>query len=139
MQRTAYALPFQKRQQHNPALIRAELIGVDTCIAPACGMSIVRSPTPVLAMCRALVAAGHDPSTRMHAYRGGTLALKVRSIGEAALLKIDGKGTGFVALSPVGIASPTRKSAAAGAEHHHNHESTCDAPTVLGAGVKTPA
>jgi hypothetical protein len=35
-------------------------------------------------LCRKLVAAGHDPATVMHVYRGQTLALKVRAIGEAA-------------------------------------------------------
>jgi hypothetical protein len=41
------------------------------------------------------VVAGHDPSLPMHVYRGRTLALKVRSIGEGARLAIRGDGVGF--------------------------------------------
>jgi hypothetical protein len=39
---------------------------------------------PVLAMCRTLVAAGHDSARPLHAYRGDTLALTVTSIGWGA-------------------------------------------------------
>jgi hypothetical protein len=74
-------------------LIRAELGGDDT--ASALGET-VRSSSPVIALCRALVAAGHDPATPLEAYRGDTLCLKVRSIGEAANLEVGAKGVGFV-------------------------------------------
>jgi hypothetical protein len=49
----------------------------------------VTGAAPVLAMCRKLVEAGHDPSRPLHAYRGDTLCLKVRSIGEGAKLTVE--------------------------------------------------
>ena len=60
-------------------VIRAELTGADTCTAR--GITS-RSSTPVLAMCRRLIEAGCDPATRLDAYRGDVLCLRVRSIGE---------------------------------------------------------
>jgi hypothetical protein len=50
---------------------------------------------PILGLCRALVAAGHDPQLPLHAYRGDVLALRVRSIGEGAQLAVAGDGVGF--------------------------------------------
>jgi hypothetical protein len=73
--------------------IRAELIGDDR--ATALGIE-ARSAAPVLDLCRKLVAAGHDPVSALHAYRGATLSFVVRSIGEAANLEVNSKGTGFV-------------------------------------------
>jgi hypothetical protein len=73
-------------------LNRAELIGSDQCTAA--GITL-QSPSPVLAMCRALLDAGHDPTARLECYRGTTLCLTVRSIGEAAALELNSKGTGF--------------------------------------------
>jgi hypothetical protein len=81
--------------------VRAELIGSDTCIAA--GLTI-KAPAPVFAMCRALIAAGFDPAMPLECYRGDTLALRVRSIGEAACLEINGKGSGFKHRAPVGTA-----------------------------------
>ena len=66
--------------------IRAELIGSDRCFA--LGMN-VRSTAPVLALCRRLVEAGHDPATPLEAWRGSTLCLRVRSIGEGARLTVE--------------------------------------------------
>jgi hypothetical protein len=43
-----------------------------------------RVSSPVLARCRKLIAAGHASSADLQVYRNGTLALRVRSIGEAA-------------------------------------------------------
>jgi hypothetical protein len=63
--------------------IRAEIVGQD--IAAAEGLS-VRSDSPVLKLCRALLDAGHDPATPLEAYRGVTLCLRVRSIGAGARL-----------------------------------------------------
>ena len=59
--------------------IRAELIGSDTCTAMGI---IARAHAPVLTLCRLLIEAGHNPSARLEAYRGSTLCLTVRSIGE---------------------------------------------------------
>jgi hypothetical protein len=74
-----------------PNPIRAKLVG---CTAMACGKTAIGG-SPVLDLCRELVAAGHNPQTPLEAYRGETLCLTVRSIGEAAGLEINGKGTGF--------------------------------------------
>ena len=72
--------------------IRAELVGEHTCRAN--GVT-VHSPTPILKMCRRLVKAGVNPATPLVAYRDDTLCLSVRSIGEAARLEINSKGSGF--------------------------------------------
>src|SRR5215469_12081417 len=66
--------------------IFAELIGSNTC--EAAGSTVV-DRAPVLALCRALLAAGEYPSRPLHAYRGEMLCLRVRSIGEGALLTIE--------------------------------------------------
>ena len=71
-------------------MIRAELSS-DT-IASAMGTT-VKAPSPVLALCRKLVAQGCNPATPLEAYRGSTLCLTIRSIGEATKLKITGSGT----------------------------------------------
>ena len=78
-------------------VIRAELSGSET--AAALGISITVY-TPLLDLCRALVAAGHDPATPLHAYRGDVLCLRVRSIGEAAKLRASSRGVGFEPLPP---------------------------------------
>ncbi len=50
----------------------------------------IRSPSPVIGLCRALLAAGYASSLPMEVYRNDVLALKVRSIGEVATLEIHG-------------------------------------------------
>ncbi len=84
-----------RRRQPSPSLkpIRAELSGSDT--ATAFGVT-ARAPAPVLALCRRLVAAGHDPEARLEAYRGDVMCLRVRAIGEAAELEINGTGTDLI-------------------------------------------
>ena len=77
---------------NQPVRIRAALIGSDCCEAE--GIT-VRAAAPVLALCRKLVTAGHDPERPLHAYRGNVLALRVCSIGEGAQLAIGGGGVGF--------------------------------------------
>jgi len=54
----------------------------------------VHVSSPVLALCRKLIAAGHPSSADLEVYRAGTLALRVRSIGEAAGLRIGISATG---------------------------------------------
>jgi hypothetical protein len=61
-----------------PLAIRAELSRSDRCAAA--GLS-VRARAPVLALCRALIAAGHDPRTPLEAWRDERLCLRVRSRG----------------------------------------------------------
>jgi hypothetical protein len=72
--------------------IEAKLTGDAICTAEG---HTVKAGTPVIVLCRALVEAGYDPASRMEVWRGDTLALKVRRIGEAARLCIAGKGNGF--------------------------------------------
>jgi hypothetical protein len=55
--------------------------------ASALGLT-VQGRTPVLSLCRQLVAAGHDPAEPAEAYRGETLAMRIGSIGEAAWLTV---------------------------------------------------
>jgi hypothetical protein len=47
--------------------VRAQLLGDHTCSALGYTVS---SSAPVLALCRKLVAAGHDPSLPLEAWRG---------------------------------------------------------------------
>jgi len=66
--------------------VHAELHGEDE--AEAFGYS-VRSPSPIIRLCRDLVDAGCFPFAPLVAYRGGTVCLVVRSIGEAAQLGVE--------------------------------------------------
>jgi len=84
-------------------VIRAELAWDDNAIA--CGI-VTRSSSPVIKLCRLLVDAGHDPGLPLEAWRNGVLCLRVRSIGEAAGLRVNNKGTAFVRSAPVPTAPP---------------------------------
>jgi hypothetical protein len=64
--------------------IRAEIIGT-TCTA--LGIT-AHGSAPVLALCRKLVEAGHDPATPLEAWRGAVLCLRIRSIGEGAQITV---------------------------------------------------
>jgi hypothetical protein len=88
------------------AAIRAELVGSDSCTA--LGITVTAA-APVLALCRKLIAAGHDPGFRLDVFRGETLCLIVRSIGEAAGLEISHHGVGFLARYEGGTAPLTRQ------------------------------
>src|SRR5450759_3287005 len=73
--------------------IRAEIINSSRCSAEgytACGNA------PVLGLCRELVKAGFDPSRPLHAYRGATLCLIVRSIRQGARLTVKDRPFGPV-------------------------------------------
>jgi hypothetical protein len=65
--------------------LRAELAGDSFC---SIGDIVASGRTPVLALCRSLLAAGLDPDAALHVFRGATLALKVRSIREGAVLTV---------------------------------------------------
>jgi hypothetical protein len=82
----------EAKPSHNTQVIRAELVGSETC--KAAGIS-AHGSAPVLALCRRLVAAGHDPETPLEPWRGDVLALRVRSIGEAARLRVATHSVGF--------------------------------------------
>jgi hypothetical protein len=86
--------------------VRAEIINSGQCAAEA---YTGRGASPVLALCRKLIAAGYDPATPLEAFRGAVMCLRARSIGEAAGLQVNGKGTAFIKRRvPVGTASPVR-------------------------------
>jgi hypothetical protein len=72
--------------------ICATLSGSNRC--EALGIT-KRGSAPLLALRRALMAAGHDPSRPLHAYRDDVLALWVRSIGDGARLRLASHGVGF--------------------------------------------
>jgi hypothetical protein len=57
---------------------------------------VARNTSPVIALCRKLIEAGHDPDRPLEAFRGSTLCLRIRSIGEAAELEVSPRATGFV-------------------------------------------
>src|SRR5262245_11680381 len=90
--------------------LRAEIVG-PTCTAA--GVT-ANGSAPVLALCRQLLAAGLDPDKALDVYRGATLALRVRSLRQAAELEINSKGTGFARRSDVRTASPMRQTAPVG-------------------------
>jgi hypothetical protein len=83
--------------------VRAELAGSDRCSALG---NEVNSTSSVLAICRQLIEAGHDPQTPLEVYRGDVLCLSVRSIGEGAELEVNSKGNGFSRRSAVRTARP---------------------------------
>jgi hypothetical protein len=89
--------------------IRAELVGDNGCHCADAGLYVC-AYSPVLEICRQLVAAGYHPETRLDCFRGGTLSLTVHGIAVAAGLKINSKGTGFAPVSAVRMASPVRES-----------------------------
>jgi hypothetical protein len=73
------------RARGRPSPVSAQLSGSDC--AEALGVRI-SADTPIIALCRELIERGHDPATPLHAFRGSTLCVVVRSIGEAARLRV---------------------------------------------------
>ncbi len=65
--------------------LRTDLVGN---ICTASGIT-ARGHAPVLTLARLLVVAGHHPATQLEVFRGDVLALRVRSIGEAAGLVVE--------------------------------------------------
>lgn len=99
-----------------PSPIHATLAG-NTCTA--LGIT-ARGAAPVLALCRLLVEAGHDPSAPLHAYRSDMLALRVRSIGEGAGLTVEDNRFGTPVFrrwrnrgAGIGSAPPVRRNGSA--------------------------
>jgi hypothetical protein len=77
--------------------IRARLSD-NTCSAAGVTAS---GRTPVLALCRELLAAGLGPDSAVEVFRAGTLALRVRSLVEGAALTVDeSNGTVFSPWKP---------------------------------------
>jgi hypothetical protein len=70
--------------------LRAALSGKH-CVAEGI---YARGSAPILALCRALIAAGHDPDRALHVYRGSTPAVVVGAIGKAAKLTVEDDSRG---------------------------------------------
>ena len=87
--------------------IRATLVGSNECTAKG---FCVRAASPVLAMCRRLLAAGYHPALRLECFRDDMLALSIASIGQGARLEVNNRGSGFAASRGVRAAPPVRKS-----------------------------
>jgi hypothetical protein len=89
--------------------LRAELIGTNQ--ATCQGITVTGRRAPVLSLCRALIAAGHDPDTPLEAYRGPTLCLRVHSIGAGAeLVVIEANRDGKPRFAPYSFAPDSEES-----------------------------
>jgi hypothetical protein len=95
---------------HRKQALRAE---IDANNCTAVGIT-GRGSTPVLALCRQLLAAGLNPDQAMEVYRGATLALRIRSVGEAAGVEINGDGNGFRTARKPDAAPPMRSNGKGG-------------------------
>jgi hypothetical protein len=73
--------------------VRAELYG---CTTAKAGNVTAVSSSPVLHLCRRLLEVGLDPAQPLHAYRGDTLCLLVRSLADGAALEVNAHGTGLI-------------------------------------------
>jgi hypothetical protein len=113
--------------------LRAEIMNEVSGQTLCCAAGIeVRARAPVLALCRKLVAAGHDPATRLEVYRGTCLALLVRSIGEGAGLMVAENDRGGPWFTPWKAPPSSRGSAE---DSVSEPEGTCIAP---GANAALP-
>jgi hypothetical protein len=92
------------QQKYSTQALHADLIGDNVAIAEGIR---ARGCAPVLELARLLVAEGHDPRQALEVFRDGALALRVRSIGEAAAIAINSKGTAFVRCRRVVRTAPT--------------------------------
>lgn len=86
--------------------LRAELVDAHTIVCA--GFATCSGSSPVLEFVRLLLARGADPRTALKIYRGDVLALNVRTIAEAARLRVAAHGVGFEVLSRCTAASPVR-------------------------------
>jgi hypothetical protein len=85
-----------RRKQPTPA-ITAELSGANRCEA----QGIVATGTaPALILCRQLLQAGVNPDKSLDVYRQGTLALRIRRIGEGAKLAVKDDNRGVPRFRP---------------------------------------
>jgi hypothetical protein len=127
-----------EKQNSSVRVLRAELVGSEVCTAE--GLTAVGA-APVLTMCRKLVEAGFDPESGLDAWRGDTLALRVRRIGEAAELEINSKGTDFIRRPAVRRASPSENTHVRQAKappSTANDPAAPDCVSALGGGLLVP-
>jgi hypothetical protein len=82
--------------------IHAQLLGVGICWA--CGIT-ARAKAPVLALCRLLLKAGHDPESPLEVWRGDVLCLRAQSVGQAAQLTVDESRVRFARWKPFSTAA----------------------------------
>lgn len=87
-------------------VLRATLTGATT--ASAAGET-AHGSAPVLSLCKTLLANGMTPDAALLVYRNGVLALKVRSIAEAASLEISADPPGFRRLRQPHAGPPMRQ------------------------------
>jgi hypothetical protein len=97
--------------RHSARALRADLVDAHTIVCA--GFASCAGSSPVLDLCRRLIAAGIDPATPLEAYRGDTLCLYVRTIAEAAGFEINGDGNGFRPLRKPDAAPPMRENGGA--------------------------
>ena len=74
------------RGKSNPSIIRANLSGTDTCTAVGI---FARGSTPILALCRSLIAAGMDSDWALEVCRGAALTRRACLIRFPALPLFD--------------------------------------------------
>jgi hypothetical protein len=82
-------------EKQHPTIL-AEIIGIYRCAA--LGVE-VHAPAPVLALCRALISAGHDRRRPLEAYRGDMMCLRVSSIGYGARWTVEDNRSGTPVLA----------------------------------------
>jgi hypothetical protein len=101
--------------------------------ASALGIT-VQSPSPLLALCRKLTEVStYASSSPLDAYRGETLSLRVRSIGEGAKLEVNGVGTGFIWRSKRRRASLVSQIQPAGVFPYHRRSNASTDSLTAGA------
>jgi hypothetical protein len=95
--RQNYACENNRQRVPKQDALSAELSGDSFC---RLGEVVTTGRTPVLALCRQLLAQGVSPDQALEVYRNGTLALRVRSIGEGARLTVKSAGNGAPIFAP---------------------------------------
>ena len=81
----AGAAPLDGGPAMTSPVIIAKLINDDVAQV---GDIVCRGKSPVFALCRALLAAGANPNSKLECFRGSVLALTVKTIGIGAKLTI---------------------------------------------------
>jgi hypothetical protein len=89
--RQAFVLCRRNAAEHNRSISAAQAISADLIGSNGCSAFGItaRGYTPMSALCRLLIEAGHHPNRPLLAYRGITLCLRVRSIAEGAALTVE--------------------------------------------------
>jgi hypothetical protein len=102
-------LPTAENFPPQVRIIRAEIIGENKCRAEG---YTVQAPAPVFALCRKLIAVEFNPSMRLEAWRGNTLALTIRTLAEGAALSVDESRSSFCRWKPfsrAAVSPPMRR------------------------------